>query len=364
MRRFVFALILALSAISTAAAQGKDHKKQHDLLGPVKTVESGRIEYTINDGESVPGRRLPNQKLTFNEAGDKTEEISYDQSGAMTSKTVYAYDREGRLQGYDSYSSIVDKTFSKPQKNAYKLDDKGNVLEYVNYQSDGSLGNRFIYRYDAKGNKLEEAFYAWNGTRTGKLLNTYDEAGRILSQASYNMDDSVAWKSAYVYNAKGQKVEATQYIAGNLRYRVTFNYDDRNRLVEQMTLEFNKTPGLRSSHAPEPGKIIYSYDDRERTKEVTTYKEDGTLKDRWIYQLDERGQETGLKIFNADGSPKYTEIFWYDNGRLLRKLSGIQMAKYEYDSKGNWIKKVMMIQPPGAAEPEVYTVEYRDITYY
>lgn len=113
-----------------------------------------------------------------------------------------------------------------------------------------------------------------------------------------------------------------------------------------------------------PGKIIYTYDDTKRTKEIETYKEDGSLKDKMIYLMDERGNEVGWRTFNADGSPKETALYWYDKTRLLRTLSGIETANIEYDSKGNWIKKTRLIKAADAAAPEAYSTEYRDITYY
>jgi hypothetical protein len=365
MRRIFSALIFLFLALSIAAAQGRDDRKQHDLVGPVKTVVVGRLEYTLKNGRSVAGKRIPNHMITFDEAGNKTEEVSYDpNSGSITSKAVYAYNKEGRLKSYESYSSAVDKTLSTPQKNEYKLDDKGNVIEQVNYQSDGTLGSRFLYKYDAKGNKTEEIFYGRNGSRMGKLLNTYDEAGHQLTTTSYNEDDSISWKIVVTYNTKGNKTEWVQYLTGILRYRITYNYDDKSRVIEQETFEYNKTPNLRSSHAPVPGKIIYTYNDTKRTKEIETYNEDGSLKDKMIYLMDERGNEVGWRTFNADGSPKETALYWYDKTTLLRKLSGIETANIEYDPTGNWIKKVRLIKSADAAEPEAYSTEYRDITYY
>lgn len=365
MRRIFFALICGLLAISNTTAQGRDDKKQYDLLGPVKTVEVGRIDYPLKDGKGVAGERHPHYRITFNEAGRKSEEITYElQDGSIVNKVVYAYDKEGRLQGYETFSRVADKTLSKPQKTFFKLDEKGNVVEHVYYQPDGTLGSRFLYKYDAKGNKLEEISYSWNGTRMGKLINTYDEAGHQLTQTSYNEDDSVAWKSTNTYNSKGQKIEWLQVIGGIVRYRETYNYDDKNRLVEQETFEYNQTPGLRASHSPEPGKIIYTYNDKERTKEVAIYNEDGSLKEKTFYQLDERGNEVERKAFKADGSMKNTEVYWYDKGKLLRSLSGIESAKFEYDSKGNWTRKTRQIQPANSPEPEAYSTEYRDITYY
>jgi hypothetical protein len=111
MKRVFLALIFSFLAISFAAAQGGDDKKQHELVGHVKTVEVGRIEYTLVNGKSLAGKRIPNHMITFSEEGKKTEEISCDQNGTISHKVVYAYDKQGKLKSYESSSAIREITY-------------------------------------------------------------------------------------------------------------------------------------------------------------------------------------------------------------------------------------------------------------
>ena len=107
----------------------------------------------------------------------------------------------------------------------------------------------------------------------------------------------------------------------------------------------------------------------KRTKEVATYELDGRLKGKVAYAYDERGNEIERTMFNGDGSPKNSEIGFYDNvnepGSAFRgSLSGRSLMKLEYDSHGNWTKKTRFIQSEKGGQPQPYNAELRVITYH
>ncbi len=335
------ALLLASSVVS-----GQDRPPnlvREGLLGPVKMVEFGRSSYTLSEGKTVEGKRANFQKLTFNQRGYRIESVLYGDHGTISERLVYTYDALDRNTGYEEYNSTLDKTLSKPRKHVYSLDQNGRIVEYIVYESDGTKGSRFTYEYDAKGNKLEEDFYTWMGKRIGRLVYTYDEAGRQLTETSYDRDDTVNWRVASSYDDDGRPTEQTQYQGSVLRYKVLTKHDAKGRPVEQETLEFNALPNVLVDDAPVPGKITYAYNDSDRTREVSTYTPNGTLKKKEVHTSDERGNETAW--VNA-----------YDGGTLL--------FKYEYDAYGNWTKKTRLNWVPGAKEPEPHTVEYEDISYF
>ena len=87
----------------------------------------------------------------------------------------------------------------------------------------------------------------------------------------------------------------------------------------------------------------------KRTKEVATYEVDGTLKGKIVYAYDERENEVGRTVFNADASLK--------NG-------GTQVINIEYDSHGNWTRKTRLTQSEKGGQPKPYYAELRVITYY
>ena len=360
-------LLVLLSCVGGARAQtgeGKHDVERAGLAGRVKSLEAGRIEYTIKDGRSVEGRRVLVQKTTYNERGNKVEEVTYGEGGSPIQKLVYTYDAEGRNTGYEEYASMLDKSLSKPRRHVYALDGAGRRVEYTVYDSDGSVASRFTYAYDAAGNKTEEAFYSWQGRRTGRLVYAYDAGGRLLAQTSYNEDDALGWRLVNVYDPEGRKTESAQYQGETLRYRFFHKYDGKGRLKEVETREFNAVPNMRVTHAPEPGRVVYTYDDEKRTKEVATYDERGTLKKRLLHSLDEKGNDAGATELNADGSVKSRQIHWFDKNVLLRTVSGTTSAEHVHDAQGNWTRRTFFIKPAGAETAEPYWAEFREIVYY
>ena len=368
MKFLALSLLLIVSASSGAVwaqgGEGKNDLERAGLAGRVKSLEWGRIEFTMKDGRSVEARRVPVRRTTYDERGNKAEEVTYDGEGSPEQRLVYTYDAEGRGTGYEEYSSAVDKNLSKPRRHVYALDGAGRRVEYTVYDSDGALPSRFTYAYDAEGNKTEEAFYSWQGVRMGRTVYTYGEGGRLLAQTSYNDKDEVSWKLVNVYDSEGRKAEAAQYQGGTLRYRFFYKYDAKGRVKEVETREFNLDPNLRSSHAPEPGRVVYTYDDEKRTKVVATYDERGALKHRLLHSSDEKGNDAGVAELDADGSVKSTVIYWYDKMVLLGTMRGTPSNEFVYDAQGNWTRKVYLIRPAGAKRGEPHRVEFRDIVYY
>jgi YD repeat-containing protein len=145
-----------------------------------------------------------------------------------------------------------------------------------------------------------------------------------------------------------------------------FKFDSQGRIAEEETFEFNGSRNIRASHAPVPGKVVHTYNDRERSEEIATYAPDGALNSRVIRTRDEKGNELSSEYFNSDGSRRNTEIGLQDPTRtkLVGRLSGKASIRYEYDSQGNWIRKTNLILEPGAKEPQSYNTEYRDIKYF
>ncbi|PYS74368.1 MAG: hypothetical protein DMF69_01925 [Acidobacteria bacterium] len=368
--RVIFSLLILCSLwITPLLAQTKTDRDRAELVGPVKKVEAYLVDFSIKDGSTVEGKRRPWYSTTYNNEGNISEKISYDQTGAILEKLIHTYDGKGRSTGYEEYASMLDKSLTIPRRHVYNLDEEGRKVEYIVFESKGTVGTRFIYKYDPKGNLIEEHWYGYTGVLGGKTVNTFDENGKQTAQASYSGDGTLNWKTISKYDFQGNRTEWIQYEGEILRYKVTSSYDSKGRIQENETVEFNGNPNVRASHAPEPGKVVYTYDDGKRTKDVATYGVDGTLKNRLVYTYDERGNEIGRTEFSGDGSPKNFEIQFFDNvndpGSALRGIvSGRALMNIEYDSKGNWTRKTRLIQSEKGGPPQAYHSELRVITYY
>ena len=368
--RVVFSsIILCLLWFTPIVSQTKTDRDHAQLVGPVKSVEFYLVDFLMKDGRMVEGKRRPWHSTTYNSEGNISEKVLYDHTGAIAAKYLHTYNARGCNTGYEEYSAMLDKSLTIPRRHVYRLDEEGRKVEYIVFESNGTVGTRFVYKYDAKGNLIEEEWYAHTGHLGGKSVYTFNEKGKQTTQTSYSGDGTLNWKNISKYDGNGNKAEWLQYQGNTLRYKITSSYDSKGRILEQETFEFNGIPGSYTSHAPEPGKVVYTYDDEKRTKEVVTYEVNGMLKGKVAYSYDERGNEIGQTMFNGDGSPKNLEIQFYDNihepGSAFRgTLSGRSLMLIEYDSHGNWTKKTRSIQSEKDGLPQAYSAELRVITYY
>ena len=368
--RVVFSLLILCSLwITPVLSQTKTDRDRAELVGPVKRVEAYLVDFDMNDGGSVEKKRRPWYSTTYNSEGNISEKVSYDQTGAIIEKLIHTYDAQGRNTGYEEYSAIMDKSLSIPRRHLYTFDEEGRRVEYAVFESEGKVGTRFVYKYDAKGNLIEEDWYGYTGLLGGKTVYTFNDKGKQTTQAYYSGEGTLKWKNISTYDADGNRNVWLQYQGEIAKYKITSSYDSKGRILENETFEFNGNPNIRASHAPEPGKVVYTYDDEKRTKEIATYEVNGTLRSKSVYAYDERGNEIGLTEFKGDGSPKNFEIQLYDNlgkpGSALRgTISGRSIMNIEYDSHGNWTRKTRLIQSEKGGPPQAYHAELRVITYY
>jgi hypothetical protein len=370
MKTLLAFVITCLFWTPAANAQARTDREQAGLIGPVKSVEAYVIHFGMKDGKTTQGSRQPWYAINYNIDGNITERVSYDHTGNMSARYFYAYDLKGRCIGYEEYASIVDKTLATPRKHTYTLNDNGNRIEYKVIGSDGTPDSRFTYKYDAKGNEIEYRWYSHTGLLGGVTASTYDESGNQTGQIAYRADDSIIWRNSSIFNGARNRIEQIRYEGDTLRYKIISRYDEKKRVLEEDTMEFNASPNvIRGSHAPVPGKVIYTYDDEKRTKEVASYNPDGSLKERIVYTYDDKWNQIGRAAFESDGTPNYTELQFYEDindagSRFLGKLSGKSQVEFEYDSHGNWTRKTHLIQSGKDDKPQRYQIEERVITYH
>ena len=89
--------------------------------------------------------------------------------GDVESVTITEY-RVSEKFGEIVKDKITDKKF-------YRFNQKGDVVEKADYNSDGSLDWKSLYKYDSQGNLIEEATYNSDGSLNQKELYKYDSQG-------------------------------------------------------------------------------------------------------------------------------------------------------------------------------------------
>lgn len=364
---FVLFACVCLLAAAPADARQADAREDVGLSGPAKSLEVYAVYYPMKDGRPERGPRRLLYAYAFNREGRATEFTSYDQRGNRQQRFVNIFDAEGRVAGREDYGPDAA---AAPQRHVFVTDAAGRRVEQQIHDSDGKPSARFTKQFDAEGRLVEEAYYTRAGALGSRSVYAHDGEGRPLSRTVYNEEGRVASKIVWSYDKGGRQSERLDYDGERLRFRIVTRLDERGRPlrieVVAVNLEDNE---LISSHGPQPGRVVYAYDDPRRTRDETTYGPDNSFRRRVRITLDERGTEASRTEYNEDGTLVPTVLQFYDDiskhdSPHRGTLKGRALSQFEYDAHGNWTKKTYLILPSGGGPPQPYSEEERVIVYY
>ncbi len=194
------------------------------------------------------------------------------------------------------------------QETAYDL--RGNMTE----ERDSSPAPYHLYSYDSKGDRLEKN--ARTPITTGPP--TTADWG-FLSNVSTTL-----YRWVFKHDTRGNRIEAK-------KYRRMFGRSDDHRFLSDTQ------------------KVTYRYEDNDRRVETASYDSRDRLLQKWVYIYDSSPTPTQRDEYKSDGS-----------------LAGKEFYTYEYDDRGNWIKRVTskLSTKNGNSQVEPVEVTYRTIIYH
>ena len=120
-------------------------------------------------------------------------------------------------------------------------------------------------------------------------------------------------------------------------------YDAKGRVAQRTTSMEYKQRNVIQTHAPKPGRVVFSYNDRGQVLEEAIYEPDSALSRKSVFTYDVDG-----KLISE--------------AHVSKDLPGVWKVSYEYDSHRNWVKRTRP-NMDHTGRKYIY-VEYRIITYY
>ena len=222
MKKIILATLSVLYLVSYGQLEKKSEKKndltEENLKGKVKSIKETTYKAVDKFGQIKKGN------------------VFYD---GFSSPFTIIYNEKGnqiKICRYDKYGKIDNK-------NTYKYDEKGNIIEHNTYD-DGRLVFKDIYKYDEKGNKIEKNHYYYDGRLDYKTTYKYDEKGNNIEENIYDYDyDGYGSKYTYKYDEKGNNIEKNYYGSnGRLDYKNTYKYDEKGNNIEENTYYYDDRP--------------------------------------------------------------------------------------------------------------------------
>ena len=245
--------------------------EQEVLLGPVKQV------ITRSSG-SIWTR-------TYDPTGRVMETV-FSQTKTDVAPARYSFE-------YDAQGTLTLETASEPDgsilyRNLYRYgyDDRVHETAVVAALSDGTLSHAEFSMYDSRGH-LESKIYFTGQVLTDKSL--FDARGNVIYGARYR-HGSLWLETGHLFGPHGRLRERRTYSAdGTLSSKEVLKYDDRGRLIEEVS-EFFNSPNIQKS--------------------VTTYEHDTA--GNWTRKLLKRWMKQGNEIQALDaGVEEERSISYY-----------------------------------------------------
>ncbi|MFL9845110.1 RHS repeat domain-containing protein [Flavobacterium rhizosphaerae] len=326
----------------------------YGLKGNVKSVSEKSFALDANGNETGPGHENPSShdiKLMFDQNGMLVNDESWTKMGQPFGKTEY---KEGRLKKKIEVQFMNGKPAMETE---YIWDlQGGNNIEIIKRSSiDQKLISRIEMKYES-GRMTEKNTFNRQNNPTDKIKYTYDNQGNLVKEEQYLNSEYVQVKTVYKYDEANKKIVESQYSKDSLVYNMSYKYDGDNVIEKKAT-------------APD-GTIQYSqeftYDNKGNVLTQTIYDsfDNSTLTDTYVY--DDAGNKAKWSV-EKNGKKEADVFYEYDKEKNMtsaKALNGegasIENRKYtfEYDDKGNWVKKTIFI-----GETPKFVIK-RDIVYY
>lgn len=275
----------------------------------------------------------------------------YDTDGRMTSKTT-----DGIVTTYD-YDNVGNLTaIHLPEgRNITYTYTVTNLVEKI----EDDLGNYMKYFYDTEGNKTREEVRDNSDTLEKYLDYVYDSnnrleqinhPGSVTDQFTYDNNGNLTEKedrnnktTSYAYDALNRLSSVTQPGA----VITVYGYDAHNNLTvvtdaenHETTYVYDDLGRVIQTVSPDAGTTTYKYD--EAGNLITKTFNSGRME---IYSYDIINRLTNITYQD----PALNVIYSYDgtsngNGRLTGMVDPSGTYTYTYDTQGNLVSEVKVIQ--------------------
>jgi YD repeat-containing protein len=306
------AVLLPLLPVSPIQGQKKSDREAGDLNGPVRSVRTEESTFSGRPGHCSPAPKRLVKLTVYDPYGNLIEYTDYNLDGSVHSKVSFERDPSGyKIEEayYDGKGRLYRKRFFRPGPDGKLISEES---------------------YDPKGLLIARTLPGYRDSGVPAQLDTYDGEGVLIRSRSYD--------------ASGNVIEDSHYQNGSLTIRSVGSYDaDANKLEES---HYKSDGSLYSDSLLNPARIMYSYDTAGRLSQQILYGADGSISWRLSYLYDPKGN--------------IAEQWQY---RLGSFLISHRTYRYEYDSAGNWARQTVSEQISDTCSSPIQIV-YRTLTYY
>lgn len=324
----VFIFVVSLSSVSVGQRLVIPLLKH--LKGPVHTVKEVCYKVDLKTGKPEKGRQLGKSDYLFDTKSKLVEKNDYDSAGTLIERYVANYD------------------------------DNENMLEETQYTTDSVLG-KYKYRYDAKNNMIGWMSFTMVDTEAARGSFHYDADGRITNDSLFDAKGRFIKYDTYTFGDEGHLQREEHYTLHGSKIVHTYVCDmDGNRIQDTKTLPDGTTLSISRLKNNDDGKLTeidiltdssddymlaekFKYNDNGRITEDDKYR-GGKIVARHVLTYDTSGTVTADAHYGSDGMPLNKTIFTFDGHKnktgeaIYKNDTLVEKWAYKYDDKNNRVE--------------------------
>jgi hypothetical protein len=249
--------------------------------------------------------------------------------------------KEDSKTDFDSYGNKIMKTF-------YSSDSKVSRVEKFTYTNGRLIKSEMLYHtrtylYNSSGkltsmneiNRQPSQISAANANVAGKKMESnykfiYDEYDKLVEK--------------HQYDSKGEKVEITQ-----------FKYDEKGKFIKEESIFDDYKEWHDYSYDSDGYLTVKTWSDSDKgTLEKVTYVYENNVLKKELWENYTDGILEGKVSYTYENGNEKEIIETDDKGNI----DAIWSYEYKYDSIGNWIQQIAIID-----KEDIFIIE-REIEYY
>src|SRR5688572_26913658 len=142
-------VLVALMSVVAHAQERSMADATYALKGPVRAFKAEVATFVLKDGDYVEGPRVVQMEASFNQDGNRTDLLIYNDSGVLSRRIVMKFDGRKMTEAinYDGAGNMWLRTVDV-------YDDEGRLKEELTYNGDASLRSK---KTDRKSTRLNSS---------------------------------------------------------------------------------------------------------------------------------------------------------------------------------------------------------------
>ncbi len=230
--------------------------------------------------------------LQYNEVGNVIESVTYTSDDEIETKTITYYNTQGfkveeqNFTGdelaehyrftYNISGQVLEENIDYFDGSSLKkvFERGSDTTTVTHFDDEGEIEEKEVYKTDSQGHILEKLIYDEDNKLKEKLNNEYDEHGNLVHRMEYGRNNEFISESKLLYDEQNNLLQRLNLNRkGELIEYLKVEYDERNRIVEQK---------LSNRYT-----IKFEYDDENKTSKEQRYLWNGTLEFEQISRYNE-----------------------------------------------------------------------------